>query len=54
LGRRARFSGRKSRSRLREDGLVPETLDLAEFRAFIVAEIAHWKPMLRETGFAAQ
>jgi hypothetical protein len=33
---------------------VPETFDLAEFRAFIVAEIARWKPMLRETGFAAQ
>jgi hypothetical protein len=39
---------------LREDGLAPETFDLVEFRAFIVAEIARWKPMLRETGFAAQ
>jgi hypothetical protein len=33
---------------------VPETFDLAEFRAFIVAEIARWKAMLKETGFAAQ
>ncbi len=40
--------------RLREDGLVPEPFDLAEFRAFIVQEIARWKPMLKETGFVAQ
>lgn len=40
--------------RLREDGLVPELFDVAEFRAFIAGEIARWKPMLKETGFAAQ
>jgi tripartite-type tricarboxylate transporter receptor subunit TctC len=40
--------------RLREDGLVPEPFDLVEFRAFITQEIARWKPMLKETGFAAQ
>jgi hypothetical protein len=40
-----------------EDGLIPEPYDAAEFRAFIVQEIeeiARWKPMLKETGFAAQ
>ena len=40
--------------RLREDGLVAEPFDIAEFRAFISQEIARWKPMLKETGFAAQ
>ena len=40
--------------RLREDGLIPESFDLVEFRAFIVQEIARWKPMLKETGFAAR
>ena len=39
--------------RLRQDGLVAETFSLDEFRNFIVAEAARWKPMLVETGFAA-
>jgi len=39
--------------RLREGGLIAEPLDLTEFRAFIVAEISRWKPMLEETGFVA-
>lgn len=38
--------------RLREDGLVAETFGLDEFRDFIVAETAHWKPLLIETGLA--
>ncbi len=40
--------------RLREDGLVAETFTVDEFRNFIVAETARWKPMLVETGLAAQ
>ena len=40
------------RKRLREDGLVPETYSLDEFRNFIIAETARWKPMLVETGLA--
>ncbi len=40
--------------RLREDGLVAETFTVDEFREFIVAETARWKPMLIETGLAAQ
>ena len=39
--------------RLREDGLVAETFTVDEFRNFIVAEAARWKPMLVETGLAA-
>ena len=38
--------------RLREDGLVAETFTVDEFRDFIVAETARWKPMLIETGLA--
>lgn len=39
--------------RLREEGLVPETMSLDDFRAFIIAETARWKPMLQVTGLAA-
>lgn len=38
----------------REDGPVAEPFDVAEFRAFILQEIARWKPMLEPAGFAAQ
>jgi hypothetical protein len=31
-----------------------EPYEVAAFRAFIVQEIARWKPMLEEAGFAAQ
>jgi len=37
-------------NRLRQDGLVAETFTVDEFRSFIVAETARWKPMLIETG----
>jgi tripartite-type tricarboxylate transporter receptor subunit TctC len=40
--------------RLREDGLVAETFGVDEFRDFIIEETARWKPMLIETGLAAQ
>ena len=40
-------------SRLRADGLVPEIMSIAEFRGFIIAEAAHWKPMLKAAGLAA-
>jgi tripartite-type tricarboxylate transporter receptor subunit TctC len=39
--------------RLREDGLIAETFNVDEFRNFIIAETARWKPMLIETGLAA-
>jgi tripartite-type tricarboxylate transporter receptor subunit TctC len=39
-------------TRLRQDGLVAETFTVDEFRNFIVAESARWKPMLIETGLA--
>jgi len=39
--------------RLREDGLIAETFNVDEFRNFIIAESARWKPMLIETGLAA-
>jgi tripartite-type tricarboxylate transporter receptor subunit TctC len=39
--------------RLQEDGLVAETFGLEEFRAFIAAEAARWRPVLVETGLAA-
>jgi len=37
--------------RLRGEGLVAETFSVEEFRKFIVAETARWKPMLVITGF---
>ena len=40
-------------SRLRADGLVPEIMSIAEFRGFIIAEAARWKPMLKAAGLAA-
>ena len=39
-------------NRLRQDGLVAETFTVDEFRNFVVAETARWKPMLIETGLA--
>jgi tripartite-type tricarboxylate transporter receptor subunit TctC len=39
-------------NRLRQDGLVADTFTVDEFRNFIVAESARWKPMLIETGLA--
>jgi tripartite-type tricarboxylate transporter receptor subunit TctC len=39
-------------NRLRQDGLVAETFTVDEFRNFIVAESARWKPILIETGLA--
>jgi tripartite-type tricarboxylate transporter receptor subunit TctC len=39
-------------NRLRQDGLVAETFTVDEFRNFIMAESARWKPMLIETGLA--
>jgi tripartite-type tricarboxylate transporter receptor subunit TctC len=38
--------------RLREDGLVAETFSVDEFRKFITAEAARFRPMLLETGLA--
>lgn len=38
--------------RLREDGLVAEKFTVDEFRNFIIAETARWKPMLIEAGLA--
>jgi tripartite-type tricarboxylate transporter receptor subunit TctC len=39
-------------NQLRRDGLVAETFTVDEFRNFITAESARWKPMLIETGLA--
>jgi tripartite-type tricarboxylate transporter receptor subunit TctC len=41
-------------TRLREDGMVTERLDVKAFGAFIDGEIARWQPVIKSAGFAAQ
>lgn len=43
----------ETQKRLREDGLIAESFDVAAYRAFIVGEAVRWKPMVLEAGIAA-
>lgn len=42
----------EAQARLRSEGLQPEPMNAPEFKAFVSAEIARWKPVIERLGLA--